>query len=215
VAIAPILNLRAELPDFRRFLQTELARRCNGNPQYSLRAFAKSLGVDHSTLSQLLRGKRRFTSATIEKLAGRLGVGGDQAAAFIEFERRNDGNNPAVTHEAIVQLAHDAVSLISEWYPFAILELVRLQEFTPDTRWIARVLGIAPDEVNVALHRLLRMGLLEMSERGRWRTNVGEAGPTVESFHLATISRLSEQVQKLASAVAECNRMALKTRGGA
>jgi hypothetical protein len=48
------------------------------------------------------------------------------------------------------------------WYHFAILELTRLQDFQPDSRWIARVLGLNPDEVNIALARLMRLGLLEM-----------------------------------------------------
>ncbi|HLN29547.1 MAG TPA: hypothetical protein VK395_17495 [Gemmataceae bacterium] len=46
---------------FRLYLQAELGRRCAGNAQYSLRAFAKFLAIDHATLSQLLRGKRRCT----------------------------------------------------------------------------------------------------------------------------------------------------------
>jgi predicted enzyme related to lactoylglutathione lyase len=41
---------------FRELLQRELAKRCAENPQFSLRAFAKALRIDHSTLSQILRG---------------------------------------------------------------------------------------------------------------------------------------------------------------
>ena len=57
---------------FREFLQRKLAQSCANNPQYSLRAFAKSLGTDHSTLSQILRGKRRLTAETIRALARQL-----------------------------------------------------------------------------------------------------------------------------------------------
>jgi transcriptional regulator with XRE-family HTH domain len=42
----------------RRLAAAELARRREGNPRYSLRAFAASVGVDHGTLSRLLRGVR-------------------------------------------------------------------------------------------------------------------------------------------------------------
>ena len=48
-------------------------------------------------------------------------------------------------------------------YHFAILELTRLSEFRADSRWIARVLDISVDEVNVALQRLIRLDLLDMA----------------------------------------------------
>jgi hypothetical protein len=60
--------------NFRLLLQAELGRRCAGNTHYSLRAFAKFLALDHATLSQLLRGKRRLTARTIVKLGTRLSL---------------------------------------------------------------------------------------------------------------------------------------------
>ncbi len=58
---------------FREFLRRQLAQRCTDNPQYSLRAFAKSLRTDHSSLSQIMRGKRRLTTETIRALAKEFG----------------------------------------------------------------------------------------------------------------------------------------------
>src|SRR3984957_9168996 len=54
--------------DFRMILQRELLLRCERNPQYSLRSFAKSLQIDPSTLSQILRGKRSITASLLQKL---------------------------------------------------------------------------------------------------------------------------------------------------
>src|SRR5947209_9956192 len=59
---------------FRALLRVELARRCAKNPRYSLRAFARSLEIDHATLSQLLRGRRQVTRAAILRLGRRLGL---------------------------------------------------------------------------------------------------------------------------------------------
>jgi hypothetical protein len=66
------------------------------------------------------------------------------------------------------QLARDAAEVLADVHHAAILELVALEHFRPDSRWIARVLGLSPDRVNIALQRLLRLGLLEMSGRDRW-----------------------------------------------
>ncbi len=67
---------------FRARLQCELARRCADNPHYSLRAFALDLRTDHSTLSQLLRGKRALSQGTIERLGDHLGLAGAEIAAY-------------------------------------------------------------------------------------------------------------------------------------
>jgi uncharacterized protein (TIGR02147 family) len=188
---------------FRLFLQAELGRRCDKNPQYSLRAFAKYLGIDHATISQLLRGKRPLTSRTILKLGTRLGL--DRAAidGYVAHEAfwRNDSADESALSE-IQQLANDAANVIADWYHYAILELTRLHNFKPNSRWIARVLGITPDEVNLAVSRLARLGLLEMVDRDRWIDKSGNTTASLAEFSRAAVQRLSEQVrQRMFSAV--------------
>lgn len=56
----------------RSILQSELARRKKVNRSYSLRAFARSVEVEHSTLSQLLRGKRAMTWKSIQTIASTM-----------------------------------------------------------------------------------------------------------------------------------------------
>jgi hypothetical protein len=180
---------------FRLFLQEELGRRCARNPRYSLRAFAKYLGIDHATLSQIVRAKRCLTPRTIKKLGARLGLGRDAVDAYLAHV--HDGPLPTPALREVQQLAHDAASLVTDWYHHAILELLHLEAFRPDSRWIARVLGLAPDEVNVALTRLVRLGLLEMAARDRWVDKSGDSTVGVEDFTRITIRQLSEQVRNL------------------
>src|SRR5271168_1005637 len=47
-------------PGFRAKLAEQFEARRERNPRYSLRAFAAFLGADHSTLSRILRGARRW-----------------------------------------------------------------------------------------------------------------------------------------------------------
>ena len=56
----------------RAILSTEFARRKSANPRYSLRALARSLNLEHSTVSQLLRGKRTLTWKSIRRIATQL-----------------------------------------------------------------------------------------------------------------------------------------------
>jgi transcriptional regulator with XRE-family HTH domain len=109
---------------FRTVLQTELDRRRAGNARYSLRAFARALSVDHSTLSQILRGKRRVTARNVRALGRRLHL---SAAAIAE--------HCAIEHES------------------AVLAALTRPGFRADSRWVATIAGIPLDDVNVTLHR--------------------------------------------------------------
>jgi transcriptional regulator with XRE-family HTH domain len=123
---------------FRAVLQSELDRRQAANARYSLRAFARFLAVDHSTLSQILRGKRRVTARKVRALGRKLRL----AAPAID-------EHCAVAHES------------------AILAAVQRPGFRADSRWLATMAGIPLDDVNVTLQRLLRKRQLTM-ERRRW-----------------------------------------------
>ena len=183
-------------PRFADFLRAEVARRCARNPRYSLRAFARALGLDHSTLSKLMRGRRPLTARPIARLGARLGLGGDAVAAFVAAERAGESWAERETR----QLTRETATLIEEWQHFAILELTRLEDFRPDVRWIARVLGLTPDEVNVAVQRLLRLGLLVMRERGRWEDAAGDVAATAAAFPARAIGALADRVRRLAEA---------------
>src|SRR5262249_31139209 len=185
---------------FRLYLQSELARRCSSNPQYSLRSFALQLGINHSTLSQLLRGKRALTSRMIETLGARLGLRPEEIKTFVARERQAGAT---VVSREIQLLTMETVALLSDGSHRSILELTTLEEFVPDARWIARTLDLTVDEVNMALSRLTRLGLLEMFEPNRWIDRSGARVVGNDGFAGRVINRLSEQVRRLAAAPAE------------
>jgi transcriptional regulator with XRE-family HTH domain len=126
-----LTNLAPTSRRFGQFLQEELAARCARNPRYSLRAFAGYLILDHSTLSQLLRSRRRFTARTIERIGRRLSLPQAMISQFIETERIKP--EPWTTRE-LRQLSRDAALSLAEWHHHAILELTRLASFRPDVR---------------------------------------------------------------------------------
>src|SRR5262249_24060413 len=60
----------------------------------------------------------------------------------------------------------DAFDLISDWCHFAILELAKVRGFRSEPKWIAKKLSLSPLEVNLAVARLVRLGLLSKTEKG-------------------------------------------------
>jgi transcriptional regulator with XRE-family HTH domain len=120
-------------------LQRELNARRAANRRYSLRAFARFLRIDHSALSQILRGKRALTPNMIRRLAARLGLGQAEIA------------------DACVE-ATDA----------AVRRAIARRSFKPDSRWLASVTGIGVDDINITIHRLLHTRQLVMTSTSQW-----------------------------------------------
>ncbi len=130
--------------DFHSLLHAELTRRQRANPRYSLRAFARHLGIDHSSLSQILRRRRRLTARALRRLGAMLRV----PARDIE--------------RAALQANADAV-----------VQVVADPAFKPNCRWIASKLGIPLEDVQIALHEVLRTRRVVMRAHDRWETMHG------------------------------------------
>jgi transcriptional regulator with XRE-family HTH domain len=123
----------------REAIAAEFNRRRSSNPRYSLRAFARAMGVNHATLSRLLSGLRPIQARTIQVLARPMRWSDSQVMAMIAAE--------------------DAA---------AVIHAVAKPSFRPDSRWIASVSGISIDRVNVALQDLLRTRRLRMPAANQW-----------------------------------------------
>ena len=125
--------------DLRATLERELESRRRRNPRYSLRAFARALGTNHGTLSQILSSKRRLTPRSIRRLGARIGL------------------SPVEIRDVCLTAHCDS-----------IIGLIGGPRFKADARWISVMTGIPLDDVSVALHWLLYTRRLVMAARGTW-----------------------------------------------
>ncbi|MEK6705212.1 MAG: TIGR02147 family protein [Bdellovibrionota bacterium] len=160
--------------DFRIRLQRELVKRCQANPKFSLRAFARFLGVESSRLSKILRGERPVGPELFKKFAGKLNL----SPTEIEYYRINlqaqrfkvpaEALNTNSNNHRYLQLSQDVFESIEDWRHYAILELMKVESFQPTVKWLSQVLGINPSEIRAYIERLERIGLLEIKPDGTW-----------------------------------------------
>lgn len=76
-------------------LTEHLANKQKLNSRYSLRAFARDLSMDSSTLSQILRGKRSLPYSASERVAALLNLTGPDREAFMQsLEKKRDYLKP-------------------------------------------------------------------------------------------------------------------------
>lgn len=150
--------------DFVSVIKSVLLERIKKNPNYSLRAFSKSIDVNHAHLSLILRGKRPLTIKFIKKVASILGYGPKEINQFIQ-----QVSKPNITFSSIdYQLLDiDFFEYISEWYYDAILELSRFPDFNGDVKWISKKLNISYFKAKDALLRLQKLGLLSTDKNGK------------------------------------------------
>jgi uncharacterized protein (TIGR02147 family) len=177
---------QAPKTDFRAFLQHTLQERILRNPRYSIRAFARALQINDSSLSQILRGKRTISPEVIKKLGLRLSLSPDTLDTFV---RAAEPLERAAGESRFEQLSIDTFHSISDWYHDAILEMTRLTTFRPDPKWISSKLGITQTEASGALARLVRLNLVKVDESGRWSVVYMNTTTILDSDYTDSASR--------------------------
>lgn len=140
------INLRNEL-------NNSFIKRCEANPQYSLRAYARDLKIDPTLLSRLMKGERSFSSEMIKRVVSELNLPLAQTSEL--------------THPRGKPLNDVNFNVISKWYFFAILELLNLPNAKSDVKWVAKRVGLGLAETNAALQVLSDAGHIDMRGK-RW-----------------------------------------------
>ena len=165
------------------------------NPAISLRAFSKRIEVSHSALSEILSGKRRLTKKMALRILDKLNLTDEQHLKIKEFY---DANNKF----DLIDLNN--FKLISHWQPFAVLNLLKLKDFQFEYEWMAKRLGLSQKEVALAVDRLRKSGLIEISPTGEierssknnLKTPTGTKNLALQNFTKESLEQASKSVSE-------------------
>ena len=125
--------------DLRTRLEQEYQRRLARNPRYSVRAFARSLSLHHTTVGRLINGTRSASPTLLHNVARRLGLSPEEIRIAQQQEMAS-----------------------------RVLAASQSPDFRADSRWITMKTGIDIDDVNRALHLLIHDRRLVMSGTTSW-----------------------------------------------
>lgn len=159
----------------------EFLHRKSKNKLYSLRAFARTLGLPAGRLSELLSGKRMATRAMIVKLSEKLTLKPLQTESW-HLQSEEERRSGVRTHYSVIN--ERELELLSDWYHFVILSLMKTKDFRADTRWIALRLRLSVKEVDEALARLVELGFLKIND-GKYKILKGSVTTTHEIASMA------------------------------
>lgn len=183
-------------------LRKEFVRRYKKNPAYSIRSFAKHLGVDQSMLSKVMNGHKQPSVNIIEKIAPKLGIMPSQMPYILQANVRPSSPD-------YWQLADDEVSLLSNWSHFAILELIKTKDFRLEKKYIARRLGLHSEEVADALNRLERMNFIEINHN---RIEIKKPNTNWSNTSSTTVARQDLQKSLLTKAMEAIEEVPYESR---
>ena len=119
--------------ELRNVLQTRFAEKKKRNAKFSLRSYAKSIGLGAAELSEFLRERRRLSDNRAKMIVNHLKLTSDEEERVV---RRCTGILAGVPRLSNIELSQAQYATVSEWYHFAILSLAETIDFRGDARWI-------------------------------------------------------------------------------
>ena len=172
-------------------LAGEYAQRRNSNELYSERAFARTLGLSPGYLKLLFQGKKRLSLLRARDVVARLNWTELKKRQFLSCVETSSFKNQRRLRQKVI-LKEQIFFELSDWFHFAVVELIKTNAGVISLPQVCSKLGLAETEANFALNNLTRIGLLTRSKNGKYKAPEHYEMPSVSSlgirkFHAQTL----------------------------
>ncbi|MCO4756049.1 MAG: TIGR02147 family protein, partial [Bacteriovoracaceae bacterium] len=188
---------------YRTILEEEINFRMKENCSYSLRAFARDIGISPSQLSDIFKGKTGLSSKKAVSIAQKLGLSKKETELFKALVEVEHGRSPIIVQEAqrfissmeynskFKGLSLDGFKLISDWEYFAILSAMELDDYDGTTEFLKNELGLDQSVVEDCIKRLLKLDLIDL-KNGKF-VATGEMFTTSHDIASTALKRFHKQ----------------------
>lgn len=151
-------------------LKEGLSLRQRENAQYSLRAYARDLGIHPGTLAKVIKGERPLPIKDSQKVVNKLKLGPRDRTLFMESLLRKKTNIDYIKIDALDSrhiVDESNYKVIAEWEHFIVTDLFDLPDFDKTIEDIAKRLSLTMTRAEVVVENLLTSGLLTKDEDGK------------------------------------------------
>lgn len=209
-----------DFTDYREFLKSFFEFKKLTNPAYSASMFARKAGLGSNSrgyLKLVIENKRNLSAQTIRSFSDALGFTAHESLYFenlVLFNQSDRGQDKKYYFDRLVasnrgnkpeqlELMKAGILYHSNWYYFAVREMVALKGFKEDNAWISQQLRgkVKKDEVAQAVRDLLSLGLLTRDPEGNLKQSEplvkvsgGFYNPYIQKFHLEMLDRSKEAI---------------------
>ena len=192
---------------YLNILRGDLLNRQKSNPSYSIRAYARDLGLNSSTLSQILSGKRSLPLKSSKIIAAKLNLDSKESTLFLESINRSVMSIDDIKIAPLDQrfmLDESYYKVIAEWEHYAVLDLFDLNDFEASVDYMAAKLKTTHERMNIVLTNLISCGLLVKNAKGVLekahpdiRTTEDRKGEALNAAHLEELELAKEKLQDI------------------
>jgi uncharacterized protein (TIGR02147 family) len=188
-------------PDYRDQLKDEYLSRSRGRPQYSLRAFARDIGISASRVSELFQKKNHLSTRLAFQIAEKLSLNAKESERFCNMVAARSARNlkqrktaqRALRGERLadlpMRLTDSDFSPLSDWFYLVLIELASQNQLTKNYSKFAKILGLSELQVRLACEKLLAAKFLSEDGKNLRATHrqlfAGDQGPSavIRKFH--------------------------------
>jgi uncharacterized protein (TIGR02147 family) len=187
--------------DYREHLSQAFASRTRANPRYSLRAFARDIGLSPSRLSEVMAGKGDLSREKAAVVAAKLKFSKIESTLFLDLVDGVSGATQKLRDAAMARakkrtetrkksiLDEQKFELVANPVYVAIWSYMHLPLFDGSPQMIAFAFKLNVIEMYAALRKLEAAGLV-IRDGAHWRASkgdfsVGDALPShvIRSYH--------------------------------
>ena len=181
----------------KNILVNEFEQRKMRNTSYSLRAFARDLGIGKSTLHEILNHGKKPTSKTIEKILRALGFSKEDLELVLHYslEPEND--------ELFDELSSDQFARIASCEHYAVLSLAKTGKCSGDLDHLSNRLMLSQGELKKVIDDLIALklvcieeGLLRRSNRPL-TTSYDVPSSTIKDYHASNLEKIKTALYEI------------------
>ena len=183
-------------PYYLKVLRKDFETRQKRNAQFSMRSYARTLGLEAPSLSGVLKGNRRISKNKIDQVIAKLGLSPKESQLFVESntsELTTKINFQSQTiQENNFQLEEEAhYRVIAEGDHYTLLSLIETKDFQSNTKLIASRLQLSELRINNCLQNLIDAQLINIQKGQIKLTQQGVK--TTEDISSAALRKSAEE----------------------
>jgi len=206
------------MKNYRQGIQTVFDHRMRLNPRYSLRAYARDLGLSPGFLSQILNQQRGLTLKKAAEVFNRLNFAPSEQKLYLlevqQGQRRSDSKKAQIQKQidSVIQqndahvVAQEDFQKVTHWYALALTQLLRMKESPKKNKlkwcaWAAKKLNLQVSLVQSTLDTMIEMklvneekGVLIASHDTIWSTNQVPSA-AIRTFHKQMIAKAQTAIE--------------------
>jgi uncharacterized protein (TIGR02147 family) len=199
---------------FREILAADFSERKQRRPSYSVRSYARDLGMNASTLAGAMQGRYGISLATAKQVAERLQLDKKQTQFFIDLVesqhsrasfQKKEATHRLKKHSPTVELENlspEESDLTIKWFFFAVLEYLTVHRKVESRKQIADALRLSEIDVERAIDLLLKQKLVKRTgsgyERIKKHTMVQSKVPStlIREFHKQVLDLAKQAIDE-------------------